>query len=393
MHDIAIPLSNWADAELSRLAVATGSQAIAALGGSALLGERAALNGFRIPGRLSAGGGCRLLPTRGSWIALNLARVDDRELLPALFGDGDLDPHDDAAIASRVAAATDAELVATGRELGLAIAALREPDPGPAHALMTQGAARPGPVPASPLVVDLSALWAGPLAGHLFGLAGATVLKVESRPRPDAMRDGDPALFARLNQGKASIAVDLRHAADRAALIGLIRGADIVIEAARPRALLQLGIDADDLVRATPGLVWITITGHGATGDAAHWVGFGDDCGVAGGLSAAMLDAGGGLGFVGDAIGDPLTGILAARLGWEQWRSGRGARLALSMRGVAAGALEAERQRDPTMLDAVLRQWAGAAGQHFPALPTRASGPIRPFGGDTRAWIGETAAC
>ena len=36
---------------------------------------------------------------------------------------------------------------------------------------------------------------------------------------------------------------------------GFRRGADIVIEAARPRALTQLGIDADALVRETPGLV------------------------------------------------------------------------------------------------------------------------------------------
>ena len=41
-------------------------------------------------------------------------------------------------------------------------------------------------------------------------------------------------------------------------------------------------------VGTTPGLVWITITAHGVQGEAANWIGFGDDCGVAAGLSAAL---------------------------------------------------------------------------------------------------------
>jgi crotonobetainyl-CoA:carnitine CoA-transferase CaiB-like acyl-CoA transferase len=92
-------------------------------------------------------------------------------------------------------------------------------------------------------------------------------------------------------------------------------------------------------VNAVPGLVWITITAHGIAGDAANWIGFGDDCGVAGGLSAALRDATGEIGIVGDAIGDPLTGIYAARMALEQRRRGTGARLVVSMSGVAALAL------------------------------------------------------
>ena len=40
----------------------------------------------------------------------------------------------------------------------------------------------------SPLVVDLAALWAGPLAASLLTMAGARVIKIESRTRPDAAR-------------------------------------------------------------------------------------------------------------------------------------------------------------------------------------------------------------
>lgn len=388
---LAIPLNRWATAELRRLASASGSAGIATLDGATLLGERAALNGFRVPGRVSAGGGCRLTATSDGWIALNLARPDDRDLLPALLGNDRLDPQDDAAIERAFAAHRWRDILAFGRELGLAIAALDETTTAPAWEIITQGIAGHAFSPRSPLVIDLSALWAGPLAGHLLGLAGASVIKVESIARPDAMRDGDPALFARLNQDKANVAIDLRNNVGRAALLPLLERADIVIEAARPRALAQIGIDANRIVAERPGLVWLTITGHGVAGDAANWVGFGDDAGVAGGLSAALRSASGSIGFVGDAIADPLTGIAAARFVWERWTSGQGARIALSMGGVVAEALRSERERDPAELDRMLRRWAASVGGPFPAVAIRAPGAVRPLGADNEVWLG--AAC
>ncbi|MFD2430112.1 CoA transferase [Sphingobium scionense] len=198
--------------------------------------------------------------------------------MPALFGDATIESDSD--IVTAFATAQTNAIVTQGRQLGLAIAAIDEVPASPACRLRVTGGAPKRDRP--PLVIDLSALWAGPLAGHLLGLAGAQVVKVESRNRSDRMREGDPMLFARLNQHKANVAIDLRDTEDRAALIALIRRADMVIAAARPRALAQLGIDADALVRDVPGLVWVTITGHGADGDAAHWIGFGDDCSVAG---------------------------------------------------------------------------------------------------------------
>jgi crotonobetainyl-CoA:carnitine CoA-transferase CaiB-like acyl-CoA transferase len=190
------------------------------------------------------------------------------------------------------------------------------------------------------------------------------------------MRVGSEAFHALLNQGKAHVSLDLTDPNDRQALSSLISDADIVIEAARPRALAQLGIDAARLVRTTPGLVWITITGHGAQGDAANWVGFGDDCGVRAGLSAALRDACGHTGFVGDAIADPLTGIFAARAAWEAWGLGRGGRLGLSLSSVVASCMKEALERDADEFQASLRAWAGAAGQPFPTVRQRPIGPV-----------------
>lgn len=366
MAAVAIPLSRWADAQIEKLVALTGSRTIGHLSGAALLGERAALNGFKVPGRISAGGGCRLFETGDGHVALNLSRPDDRASLPALFGDETVVGDD--VLADWFLRGRASALVAQGRTLGLAIASLDECSTSPASSCQTRGLpAQPGAQTRRPLVVDLSALWAGPLASRLLQMSGAEVVKVESRNRPDAMRDGDPALFARMNDGKAILSLDLRDPDGRATLLALIRRADIVIEAARPRALRQLGIDADALVQEVPGLVWATITGHGVTGEAANWIGFGDDCGVAGGLSAALRDATGKIGFVGDAIADPLTGMVAALKIAEQRASGCGARLVLSMAGAVAEALAGERTRDEVALSHALESWAAAEGQALSA--------------------------
>lgn len=376
---LTLPLAGWAEAELRAMVAPAG------LSGAMLMGERAALNRFAVPGAVSAGGGCRLYTTRDGHVALTLARDDDRAMLPALFQDGGLDPDDDAQIGAAFRAHDAAALVAQGRMLGLAIACIGEVPVSPPCQLTAEGAAkvRTGPL----LVLDLSALWAGPLAAHLIGLTGAQVVKVESRNRPDRMREGDPALFARINQDKDNVALNLRGGADRDALLALIRRADVVIEAARPRALRQLGIDADALVRAVPGLVWMTITGHGAKGEAGDWIGFGDDASVAGGLSDALFAASGTIGFGGDACADPLTGIHAARLALARVRDGRAARMILSMSAIVAMALDSERQRDEKALMADLQAWGAARGQAFPVTDIRPAGRVVAMGQDNETWL------
>lgn len=348
-----------------------------------LLGERARLNGFSIPARRSAGGKCHLLAARDRWIALNLARDDDRELLPALFGALMFDTDDLGEIAEQTYACNAQALVARGREMGLAIAAVDEPCAGEAITQLVSTEPTSPPLSA-PLVVDLSALWAGPLCAHLLQLAGAQVVKVESPTRLDALREGDPALFALLNGGKDSVSVYLADNAFRA----LIAKADIIIEASRPRALAQMGVDACALVGAKPGKVWITITGHGASGEAADWIGFGDDCGVAGGLSAALQQASGAVGFVGDAIADSLTGIAAARAAWQAWSSGEGGRIGLSMSGVAARALAQERAFDAELLRTELAAWGAASGRSFPQVAERSPyAPVHLLGADNGRWL------
>jgi crotonobetainyl-CoA:carnitine CoA-transferase CaiB-like acyl-CoA transferase len=185
-------------------------------------------------------------------------------------------------------------------------------------------------------VIDLSSLWAGPLAAHLLAGLGARVVKVESPARPDGARLGPAAFFDLLNAGKENVALDLRTPAGRDRLRRLIGWADLVVESARPRGLAQLGVDAEALLAEHPGLSWLSITGYGRPDPGGAWVAFGDDAAVAGGLVARDPD--GAPLFCGDALADPLTGLHAAWAAACALHAGGGALLDVSLCGVAADA-------------------------------------------------------
>ncbi|MFC4595694.1 CoA transferase [Sphingobium tyrosinilyticum] len=311
-----VALTSAADGALAALRALAPAEKLPERG-SSLLGERARLLGLRRGGRESANRSCRLITTRSGDVALNLARPDDWDLLPALFEEDGLA---DWSAVERLAALRDREeLVARGRLLGLPIA-IDETPAAPAMPFTLNQLAAPRARFGTPMAVDLSSLWAGPLAGELLAAAGARVVKVESLHRPDGARAGHPRFFDLMNAGKSCIALDFHDADDLMLLRALLERADIVIEGSRPRALAQLGIDAEGI--ASGGATWVSITAYGRDGEAADRIGFGDDAAVAGGLASAMARGWGEPIFAGDAIADPLTGITAALVAWAGWRSG-----------------------------------------------------------------------
>jgi hypothetical protein len=294
--------------------------------GLALLGERAALSGLVRQGSTSCGGSTRLVPTADGWLAVSLARPDDVAALPAWLG-RDVPAHDPWPVVYEGVSGRTAQGLDQGAALlGLPIAALGsvaapvEPAfdlPLRAECVRPLDAHQTGRPPtadpmtlAGAVVVDLSSLWAGPLCGQLLAAAGARVIKVESVARPDGARQGPQAFFDLLNGVKRSVALDLGTPDGRHDLERLIRGADVVIESARPRALEQMGIFAADVLRQPTGpRVWASVTSHGRSPALAARVAFGDVAAVAGRLVARDER---GPCFLADAVADPLTGLVAA---------------------------------------------------------------------------------
>lgn len=362
-HPPPPPLSRSAERALRRLERASGAAALASLHADVLLMERAHLLGLTFTDRTAPGGACRLLETADGELAVNLPRDNDWELLPAWLQGDAIESGDWPALAAALADKPTNALVERARLLGLAVAAVAEPAATVPPFVRCLGAPPSDAAPAAaapgrpPRVVDLSSLWAGPLCSHLLQLCGAEVIKVESRERPDGARQGNRDFFDRLNQGKRSMVLDFRSAYGRATLRRLIDSADIVIEASRPRALAQLGIDAEAVLRDRSALTWISLTGYGRDEPQGNWVAFGDDAGVAAGLAAVMRTATGTAQFAGDAIADPLTGIHAALAGWTSWQSGGGRLLALALADVAAASLAEEAAA--VGWDAVHRNFAG----------------------------------
>ncbi|MFZ4605591.1 MAG: CoA transferase [Caulobacter sp.] len=389
-----VGLSAIADGALLALTSLAPKSSIKDLRGAGLLGERSRLAGLSRQGAISAGGGCRLLPTADGVLAVSLVRSTDWDFAPAWL-EADIGDWDD--VGRVLADRSLAQVLEQGRCLGLAVADADPAPGGPAvwRRTVARGPSRSSGGRGAPLVVDLSALWAGPLCTDLLGRLGARVIKVESRSRLDGARAGPADFHARLNGGKSSVMLDFNDAQDRAALQSLIEAADIVVESSRPRGLRQLGIHAEDIIARRPGLTWIAISGHGRSDPEADWIGYGDDTAVAAGLSRCMKDVYGDWLFCGDAVADPLTGLHAALLAWTSWQKGGGVLEEISLSGVVAFAMAAD--GDLTAVERRARTWRwrdlarGVEGQRYDLPGPR--GLVQEPGASNQAILGGQSPC
>lgn len=288
------------------------------------------------PGRISPNGACRMVRAADGWIAVNLARDEDSDLVPAwLHGDFGEDAWDQ--IERLAAARPRVDLIADATLLGLPVAAVGELRLDHMQAPAIIEGPRLRRFAGAPLkVVDLSALWAGPMCGAILAAMGAEVIKVETSARPDPTRTTTPAFFRRLNGAKTDITVDISDPAHREWLREEVLTANIVISSARPRGLASLGLRPKDMLERTPGGVWLAITGYGWYGAASERVAFGDDAAAAGGL--VRWTEAGEPHFLGDALADPLTGMAAAIGALDALLEDGGRVVCASLAHIASGA-------------------------------------------------------
>jgi crotonobetainyl-CoA:carnitine CoA-transferase CaiB-like acyl-CoA transferase len=127
-------------------------------------------------------------------------------------------------------------------------------------------------------VLDMTAYWAGPLAGHVLALLGAEVIHLESGRRPDGARliGGVPQteehywekgpIFAALNTNKKSLTIDLGDPRGIELVRRVIATCDVVVENYTPRVLDQLGLDYDTLRAEKQDLIMLRMPGFGLEG-------------------------------------------------------------------------------------------------------------------------------
>jgi len=325
------PVTAHADGVLMALKAIADNPKSLPKNGAVLLGERARLRRTIRKGRWCAGGYGKLMETADGRIALNLVREDDWDLVPAWLEDY-IDNWD--GIESKVKKLKSDFLVERAAELGLAVSkeSLKNtPNNSEIHGFHVKPFTPDFKIKNQPLIVDLSGLWAGPLASSLLLRLGAKVIKVEGPNRPDGMRLGHKGFYKLLNGGKYCVALDFKSKDGLARLKALLEQADIVIEASRPRAFRQLEIIAEDYVRRKPGKIWARITAYGG---GENRIGFGDDIAIAAGTSAIMNAAHGESCFVGDALADPVNGLHLTLAIWAYYQQGGGVVIDMSMQDV-----------------------------------------------------------
>jgi hypothetical protein len=381
-----VALASYADGIVAALGALCPHSRVRHLDGAQLLGERAALGAYGRGGDIAPGGSCRLLALADGWLALNLSRSSDWQMLPAWLEAGVVS--DWTQLSAVLRSRRVGECVERGRLLGLALAPLRPCAPAglpwwrelyrSRHPRRERGTA--------PVVVDLSALWAGPLCTHLLQMMGAQVIKVESSTRPDGMRQAASGFYDLLNAGKASVVLDFDQPRARAQLRRLLLRADIVIEGSRPRALRQLGIVAEEILEENPAATWVGVSGYGREEPGASWVAFGDDAAVAGGLSQVLWDCTGRAMFCADAVADPLTGLHAALAAWSSFVQGGGRLLSLALCDVVAYGIGCAALADPAASRARAEEWSRRLSPEAVAAPRARAirSKARALGADTR---------
>ncbi|WP_040492812.1 CaiB/BaiF CoA transferase family protein [Ilumatobacter nonamiensis] len=122
----------------------------------------------------------------------------------------------------------------------------------------------PGPL-AGHRIIEIAGIGPGPFAAMLLADLGAEVIRVERAgavrgPAPEEPH-GDILL-----RGRRNIAIDLKNPDGVETLLGLVEGADALIEGFRPGVMERLGIGPDVCLARNPKLVFGRMTGWGQTG-------------------------------------------------------------------------------------------------------------------------------
>ena len=125
-------------------------------------------------------------------------------------------------------------------------------------------------------IIEVTTNAAGPMATGMLADQGADVIRIETLGAGDpsrhvgGARGGVAAYNAYMNRNKRSMAVDLKNPALRRPILDLVGTADVFVQNSRPGALDRYGYGYEDLHAEHLDLIYVSISGVGATGPAAH---------------------------------------------------------------------------------------------------------------------------
>ncbi len=227
-------------------------------------------------------------------------------------------------------------------------------------------------------IIDMSAVFSGPMATALLGDQGADVIKVEA-PEGDTTRFIGPAKgdlaasYIAANRGKRNLALDLKSPDAVGVLHALLATADVLVENFRPGVMARLGLADADLAARFPKLIRVSITGFGADGPRGQDKAYDAVIQALGGLAASQRDpATGAPVILASTVSDKVTALTAAQA----------ITAALFARARDGGR---GRRVEVAMLDATVAfQWPDAMYNHV--WVEEAPAPFPEFGATQRPW-------
>jgi len=139
-------------------------------------------------------------------------------------------------------------------------------------------------------IVDMTQVYAGPLATAILADLGAEVIKVESPQHPDLMRllgselsssNGASSAetswwFQWVNRNKREISVDLSSKDGHQVLLDLITHSDVVIDNFSARVMPRLGLSAEILLERNPGLIVVSMPPFALSGPYRDYLAYGE---------------------------------------------------------------------------------------------------------------------
>jgi benzylsuccinate CoA-transferase BbsF subunit len=182
--------------------------------------------------------------------------------------------------------------------------------------------ARPGPL-AGVRVADFTWVWAGPFCTLQLAHLGAEVIRVESATRLCVTRlippfaDGTPGIdrsgyFNQYNQGKKSLALDLKQPDALEIARRLVAASDVVVDNFAAGVMERLGLGYEALCAVKRDIIAISLSGYGQTGPQRDYVSYGPAQVPLSGMSSVTGYAGWPPMHVGISYGDPTAGLHAA---------------------------------------------------------------------------------
>lgn len=125
-------------------------------------------------------------------------------------------------------------------------------------------------------ILDFSHLLQGPFCTQLLADMGANVIKIERPGAGDLFRSltfnnrwvggSESPNFLAWNRNKRSLALNLKSAEARAAILKLVETADVVVQNFRPGVMAKLGLSYDDFRKVNPRIIYCSGSGYGDEG-------------------------------------------------------------------------------------------------------------------------------